>query len=193
MMKVPYTNETEKYLHLGSVTIPPFGCRDVEESDIPGYTPPEAAVEAPTNPLAELQVLSIAKIKDKFSTLSESDLNALGDLEKGSQNPRSGLLSAIAEEILNRAAGKVTAETVAKYTMDELFAALSEELAKGEAADADLLALLKAEHEKRKLDAIKALSDEELKLQLEGEKAKGADADDALVAALETEAEARVK
>jgi hypothetical protein len=191
-MKTPYTNETDKFVHIGSVTIAPGATRDVEDSHIPGYTPPNSvALEAPENPLVKILALSVEKAKAELKSLTDDQLAQLGDLEKAGHQ-RKTLINAIADELLQRAAGKsITAENVVDLSSQDLLQAIIDETAKGDAADAELLDLLKAEADKRKAKAITDLSDEMLKLSIDQEEAKGADADQVLITALKAETDKR--
>jgi hypothetical protein len=191
-MKTPYTNETDKFVHIGSVTIAPGATRDVEDSHIPGYTPPASTTnESPENPLARIAVLSVDKAKAQLKNLTDGELAQLGDLEKAGQQ-RKTLINAIADELLQRAAGKsITPENVGSLSSQDLLQAIIDETAKGDAADAGLLDLLKAEADKRKAKAITELSDDMLKLTLDEEEAKGADADQVLITALKSETDKR--
>lgn len=145
-MKVPYFNNTDKFAHIGPVTIPPFGTRDVEDTHIPGYTQLVAGDPPVTDELSDLLKQSVAKVVEALPGLSQEDIDRLGELEQTGKN-RTTLLSAIAEETLNRA-GKTVEEIIAELPLmpDEALAELAAELAvKGNNANADLVAAITAE------------------------------------------------
>lgn len=150
-MKVPYTNETNKHLHIGSVTIAPGHTRDVEESHIPGYKPKDATQgSAPADdPLAELLKKSVKDITAELQSLSTADIERLGELEQKADQPRKTLLSAISEEILNRAADEQLAAIAAMS--DEVLAAAIAEAGTDININPDYLMALEAESAKRNL------------------------------------------
>lgn len=149
-MKTPYFNNTDKFVHIGPVTIPPFGTRDVDATHVPGYKPAGADTPEVADELAELLKQSVGKVAEALPSLSLADLDRLGEMEQTGKN-RTTLLSAIAEETLNRA-GKTVEEIIAGLPLmtDEALAELAaEQSAKGDDADADLVAAITAEQAAR--------------------------------------------
>lgn len=104
MNKVPHTNETLKFLHIGAVTIPPGETRDVDPSLLPGYKPvvvPPPAPEVPPDLLAELLKASIKNILPELPGMSDDDLARAVTLEETGQK-RKSLLEQFAAENLRR-------------------------------------------------------------------------------------------
>lgn len=95
-MKIPFHNETDKFQHIGGVTIPPFDTRDVEATLHPDYQAPKAEEEVPDNPLAALLKAAVKDIQPKLAELDMEQLTALEALEQESQKPRASLIEAIA-------------------------------------------------------------------------------------------------
>lgn len=103
-MKVAYTNETQNFMHVGSVTIPPGETRDVDPSLLDGYKPePGPEEEQPVDLIAELLKASVKNITVELPGLSDEDLARAAVLEQGGQN-RKSLLAALTEETLRRVA-----------------------------------------------------------------------------------------
>lgn len=103
-MKVPYYNETDKFLHFGAVTIPPGETRDVDECLLPDYQAPEnAAQDDAADPLLAISAMSIAKIEAGIADLSLEEIDRLEALEKEKASPRQGLMAVILSERLRRA------------------------------------------------------------------------------------------
>jgi hypothetical protein len=148
-MKVPYTNETNKHLHIGPVTIAPGHTRDVEESHIPGYKPKDAKQEsAPiVDLMTELLKKSVKDITAELPFLSTAYIERLGELEQKEDQPRKTLLSAISEEILNRAADEQLAAIAAMS--NEVLAAAIAEAGTDININPDYLMALEAEYSKR--------------------------------------------
>lgn len=148
-MKVPYHNDSDKYVHIGATMIAPNDTRDVEETEIPGYTAPGAVakVAAPADPLGGLLKGNVASVTAALADLPLADVEKLGELEQAGQH-RKTLLAAIAEELLNRAAN---ADMLAKVAAlgDEALSAELEAVLSDVAADPDYLAALEAEAAKR--------------------------------------------
>ena len=95
-MKIPFHNETDKFVHIGGVTIPPFDTRDVEATLHPDYKAPKAEEEkAPDNPLAALLNETVKDILPKLPEMDMEQLTALEALEQEGKN-RSSLIEAIA-------------------------------------------------------------------------------------------------
>lgn len=147
-MKVPYHNDTDKFVHIGPVTIAPGATRDVEDSHIPGHKPAaDTAPEAAADPLALLSAGKVADIIAQIPSLSDADLDRLGEMEQVGKN-RTTLLSAIAEALLHRAAMSDMLAKVAALSAEEL-AAEFKDIGTDVNADPDYLAALEAEQAKR--------------------------------------------
>jgi len=102
-MKIPFHNETDKFVHIGATTIPPFDTRDVEAILHPDYKAPKAEEPEPENPLAELLKASVKDIQPKLAELDMEQLTALEALEQESQKPRASLIEAVAAAKLDLA------------------------------------------------------------------------------------------
>ncbi len=105
MEKVPYFNETERFVHIGDVTIPPDQTRSVDPRLLPGYSQPESGNEActATDPLQAISAMSVGKLESGLPALSDDELVRLEDIEKAKAKPRQGALAAITAERLRRA------------------------------------------------------------------------------------------
>lgn len=104
MKPVPFFNDSDKFVHVGNVTIPPNESRDVDPRLLPGYQPEardDGALES--DPLLAVQGLSVAKLVNGLAALNDDELVRLEDLERQSESPRKGALAAITEERLRRA------------------------------------------------------------------------------------------
>lgn len=114
-MKIPYTNDTAKFVHVGGVTIPPFDTREIDARMHPDYKPRAApAAEAPVSELAMILAGSVATIVKGFDALADEELAALRALEARAEKPRTSLLKAIDEEVLARVAKAAADESVEK-------------------------------------------------------------------------------
>lgn len=111
MSKVWYTNETNKFLHIGSVTIPPNETREVDESLLPGQKPKaeEAKTPVPPDAIAELLKKKVADVVAALHELSDDDLTKAAEQEQAGQN-RKSVVEAIAAEQLRRAQVKAAGE-----------------------------------------------------------------------------------
>lgn len=105
MKKIPFTNDTPRFMHVGGVMIPPGDTREVDERLHPDYRPPAApAAEAPVSELAVVLAGSVATIVAGFDALADEELAELRAMEAAMVKPRATLLKAIDEEMLERAA-----------------------------------------------------------------------------------------
>lgn len=155
-MRIPVHNNTAMTIYVAGLMIPPGETRHFEEEQVPLHLRPapveqESEPAAPADPLAELLQGSIAKITPELAAMSTENLEQLGELEQQGQ-ARKGLLGAIAEELLKRASAadlKTQLEAIPGLSDDDLKAQLEAEAAKGDKANADLVAALKAESDKR--------------------------------------------
>jgi hypothetical protein len=103
MEKVSHTNETQKFMHVGSVTIPPGETRDVDPSLLDGYVAPSAEKPAEQiNPLVELLAGNAKSVVSQLQDLSDEDLIKVDAMEQDG-NKRKTVVEAIAAETLRRA------------------------------------------------------------------------------------------
>ena len=110
MMKtVPYTNNTENTVHIGSATIPAGETRDVDPSLLPDFKAEKAqAEELPPDHLAELLAGNVTDAIKGLTDLSDDDLQDLATKEAAGK-ARKSLAEAIAAETLRRADEKAKA------------------------------------------------------------------------------------
>lgn len=115
MKKIPYTNETDKYITVGTVTIPPGQTRDVEETLHPDYhaVQVEPVTAPPADLLAALLAGTVAAIVAALPGLTQADLAELVERENASEKPRKTLLDAIAEQQLAKAGESVDSNPAA--------------------------------------------------------------------------------
>jgi hypothetical protein len=102
-MKIPYTNITNKIQHIGSVTLFPGQCREIEERYLPKNPAPESIL-APDSTIQTLLKSSVGDVVSALPNLSAEHLDEVEAGESGKEKPRSTLMKAIAEERLRRAA-----------------------------------------------------------------------------------------
>lgn len=111
MMKtVPYTNNTENTVHIGSATIPAGETRDVDPSLLPDFKPEkeEGEVELPPDHLTDLLAGNVGDAVKALPDLSDEDLQELAAKEAAGK-ARKSLAEAIAAETLRRADEKTQA------------------------------------------------------------------------------------
>lgn len=148
--RIPVTNNTAMNLYVGSNIVPPGETRDFFESQVPHHLRPaqeEAEVKAPADPLAELLDGNVASVVAALPELSTEQLEKLGDMEQAG-GKRKGVLGALAEALLNRAANKDALEKVVLMSDEELAVALEEAGTDINAAP-EYVAALEAEAAKR--------------------------------------------
>jgi hypothetical protein len=110
-MKIPVHNPSAMPIYVHAAMILPGETRHFDEQDVPSHMRPKtedaaaAVIEPPPDLIAQLIKLSIKDITEAFDVLSEEDLARLDELENA-DTPRKGLVAAIAEEKLRRAAEK---------------------------------------------------------------------------------------
>lgn len=113
--RIPVINNTNMSIYVGSNIVPPGETRDFPESQVPMHLRPADADSnaaetepdiQPEDPLAELLRHKIADVEAALPSLSDADVERLGELEQLDDNPRKGVLSAIGEEVLKRAEAK---------------------------------------------------------------------------------------
>lgn len=109
MEKIPVHNPSAMPMYVHGVMIPAGETRHFDKADVPQlYWPQDVAPEVPDESqfdiVAEIAELSVPKIIAALPGLSDADLERLGDIEQAKgDNARKTALSAIAEELLNRA------------------------------------------------------------------------------------------
>lgn len=109
-MKIPVHNPSAMPIYVHGAMILPGETRHFDEQDVPTHLRPKPAEsedapdESRYDPLAELLAGSIKDIVAAFPDLADEDLARLEDLENAEASPRKGLLAAIGEEKLKRAA-----------------------------------------------------------------------------------------
>lgn len=109
-MKKPYTNDTDKIVHIGNCTIWPGQTREVEETLIPGFVQESSGEEEQDTALEDALVAlldgSVAEIREALPGLPGEHLDLLETLEASDNGGkgRKGVAEAIAEERLRRAA-----------------------------------------------------------------------------------------
>lgn len=108
---VPFTNETDFYVTVGLLTIPPGQTRGIEATLHPDYSAP---ADSPADELVEVDVseLDLAmqlllagnaeSVLAAIADLADEELERLGELEQLGKS-RKGVLGAVAEHLLNRA------------------------------------------------------------------------------------------
>ncbi|MCE5182370.1 MAG: hypothetical protein LLG15_11260 [Betaproteobacteria bacterium] len=150
--RIAVTNNTQMNMHVGSNIVPPGETRDFPESQVPHHLRPVDAEEPEKKEeqidlLAEMLSSKVADIIAKIPSLSDADLERLGEMEQVGKS-RTTLLSAIAEALLHRAAMSDMLAKVAALSADELAAELKD-IGTDVNADPDYLAALEAEQAKR--------------------------------------------
>lgn len=142
-------------MRVGSDIVPPGETKDFPESRVPSHLRPAEKKEeepvAKTDPLAELLKGSVKDVTAALTGLATADIERLGELEQLADQPRKTLLSAISEEILNRAADEQLAAIAAMS--DEVLAAAIAEAGTDININPDYLMALEAESAKRKAGA----------------------------------------
>ena len=111
MKKVPYLNEGTSIVHIDGKAIRPGDTREVDPSQIPGFTPPEQAAPTVDDPIQELLAMKIPEIVAALPQMSPEDYAAVKEAENAFGNPRKGLRKAFAEEDLRRANEQASAQT----------------------------------------------------------------------------------
>lgn len=112
--RIPVINDTKMPIYVGSNIVPPGETRDFPESQVPVHLRPAPAEDTPAaaeagheeNPLVSLLDQKVDDVKAAIPGLADAEVELLGELEQMSGNPRKGVLSAVAEEILKRAEAK---------------------------------------------------------------------------------------
>lgn len=113
-MKYVYTNESEGYQYPLGRALPPGQSIELDTDTCPELAPAglldaaknvtaPAVNEDPNAHVVALQHKKIDEIKASLATLTDDQLDLLGELEQAAVKPRQGVLGAIAETKLNRA------------------------------------------------------------------------------------------
>lgn len=103
MDKIPFTNETDRFMHVGGVMIPPHDTRDVDPRLLAGATTESPAPAAEDDdPLLAILAAKVGAAIVGLPALSNEELARLGELEAAHKN-RKTLIEAIAVEQLARA------------------------------------------------------------------------------------------
>lgn len=155
-MKIPVHNKTKMPIYVGAAMVLPGETRHFEEQDVPPNLRPapveDAPVEVPADQLAEFPLIelllgNVKEVTAALAGMTTADVEKLGELEQAG-HARKGVLSAVGEMLLNRAAQADMLAKVAAFNDEELAAALED--AKTDInVDADYLAALEAEAAKR--------------------------------------------
>jgi hypothetical protein len=150
-MKVPVENKTKMPIYVGSAMIPPGETRHFDEHEVPHHLRPVPVAEETTveqdSPLADLLKGTVGTVVAALADMQAADIEQIEALEASGQN-RKGVMGAIREELLNRAA---QAEMLAKVEAlaDEELAVALEDAKTDINIDPDYLAALEAEAAKR--------------------------------------------
>lgn len=107
--RISVHNPTGMPIYVGSNMVPAGETRDFPESLVPPHLRPQpdskpAADEAALDLIADLQKLSVKEVVSALPGLSADDMARLEELEKADGSPRKGVMNAITEEKLKRAA-----------------------------------------------------------------------------------------
>lgn len=150
-MKIPVHNKSAMPIYVGAAMVLPGETRHFDEQEVPHHLRPapveEEQVEDTKDPLAELLLCNVKEVTAALAGLSTAEVERLGELEQTGQ-ARKGVLSAVGELLLTRAAQADMLAKVAALSDEELAAALEE--AKTDInVDADYLAALEGEAGKR--------------------------------------------
>lgn len=115
--KIPVSNNTAMPMYVAGMMIPPGETRHFDPEQVPVHLRPapvaEPKEETQFDPIEELRAGTVKEIVAQIPELADDVLEALGAAEQSDKNPRTSLLSAIAEEQLTRAEAK-TAEDEGK-------------------------------------------------------------------------------
>ncbi|HQS59974.1 MAG: hypothetical protein B7Y56_03455 [Gallionellales bacterium 35-53-114] len=148
--RIPVTNNGAMMLYVGANMVPPGETRDFPESQVPHHlrpAPVEVKEETPADPLASLLDGNVPSVVAALPELSVEQLEKLGEMEQAG-GKRKGVLNALAEALLTRAANKDALDKIVLLSDEELAAALKEAGTDINAAP-EYIAALKAELAKR--------------------------------------------
>lgn len=109
--RITVHNPTAMPIYVGSNMVPPGETRDFPESTVPPHLRPQddaAPADAPaaSDPLADLLGGTVKAIVAALPTLPNENIARLEALESAAESPRKGLMAALAEEKLKRAAAQ---------------------------------------------------------------------------------------
>ncbi|HLP97483.1 MAG TPA: hypothetical protein VK149_03460 [Sideroxyarcus sp.] len=128
MNKIPVHNKTAMPMYVGATMILPGETRHFDEHEVPHHLrqkqEEEQSAPALNNPLADLLKGSVAEVVAALAGMNAADIERVGDLEQQGK-ARKGILSAIAEKLLNHAADE-RAQLIAAMSDEALAAALTE-------------------------------------------------------------------
>lgn len=151
MNKIPVHNPSMMPMYVGSTMILPGETRHFDEQDVPHHLRPQkeeqAAAPVIDDPFAELLKGTVKDVVVALAGMTTADIEQLGELEQQGQQ-RKGILSAIAELLMNRAANADLLTKAAAFTDEELAAEL-EAVGADTGANPDYIAALEAEAAKR--------------------------------------------
>jgi hypothetical protein len=185
MQKVPYTNETRNFQHVGGVTVPPGETRDVDPALLPDYKPEGESHEVePTDPIATLLKGNVRSVIAALRDLSDEELAKAGALEQDGKK-RDEILSAMMVEVLRRTDEMMQARDAAAKARAEAEAAAK--------AQAEAEAAVKAQAEAEAAANAQAEAEAAAKAQAEAEAAAKAQAEAEAAAKAQAEAEAAAK
>lgn len=104
MAKKPYTNNTNRIQHVGTVTVFPGSTREVEETLIPDFKPQTQAEQEPSEDEVRAEILehTLSELEDILPKMNNEELDALAKAEAEGKN-RKGVLEQIQEIKLDRA------------------------------------------------------------------------------------------
>lgn len=103
MKTVPFSNNTENTIHIGSATIPAGETRDVDPSLLPNYQA-EGVIDEDLvlDPIAELLKVNVKLVTAQLADMTDEQLAQAVALEQDGQN-RKSLIEAMTAETLRRA------------------------------------------------------------------------------------------
>lgn len=116
-MKYPISNNGKSTIYVGSSAVLPGENRHFELAEIPlhlrpAQEPAEAEPETEVRfDIAKLQALSAKDLLAQLPDLSTEQLEQLEVAEQADEKPRKGVLAAISESLIARAANAAPAET----------------------------------------------------------------------------------
>lgn len=110
MDKIAIENKTQMPMYVAGQMIPPGEFRHFNKDQVPAEHLPaeeEAPEPEPEDSIMLLSKMSVKVIMDKFTELSDADLERLGELEQAKgDDARTTLLGGISSEMLHRAEQK---------------------------------------------------------------------------------------
>ena len=177
-MKQPYTNDTDKVLHIGNTTLFPGDTRLCEVSDIEAHTgsrQDEVTTEgSEDDPVAEIAKGTVQYIKDAIPGLGDEALDQIEEIENGKESPRRGVIEAITAARLERAGRTDIEEFIASLDgmSDE---ELEQAVEAHDESEQGYIDALNAEIESRYSQSLKDLTNEDLEAEIELQREAGKD------------------